>query len=297
MSVARNTGFLFALLTIAVFEPGLPATEASWQRVGPHLVSIGTHGLDVDARGHGALPVVFEAGLGNALDAWDHVLPAVAAFAPVVAYSRSGLGRSEPGPQLHTAARAVAELHALLSALGVQRPIVLVGASYGGLLARLYTSTYPSEIAGLVLVEGVHEQQVKRFGELDPSYPAAFAKSFNDQLRGTPPPTAAEAAEIRETVRIQLAGAVDGLRPLPDIPIAAVTSMQSDPNAAFINGTPRGHDAWRAMHEEWVERSSNGLHLTTTHSGHHVQDEEPSLVVQAIEFVRSRAAIHSAGER
>jgi pimeloyl-ACP methyl ester carboxylesterase len=286
----RLTTLLGRLLSAAAPGVALIAVLHASPRAEPRLVSIGTHRLEVDVRGSGALPVVFEGGLGNALDTWDHVLPAVAEFAPVVAYSRSGLGHSELGPKLHTAAVAVAELHALVDALGVQRPFVLVAASYGGLLARLYTSTYPSDVAGLVLVEGVHEEQVKRFGALDPAYPAAFVKSFDDTLRGTPAPTPAEAAEIRETVRIQEAGAVEGMRPLPDIPIAALTSMKSDPKAAFVNGTPRGHDAWRAMHEEWVERSTNALHLTTTRSGHHVQDDEPSLVVDAIKFVRSRVA-------
>lgn len=284
----RQTALLLAILLGAAAP--IAAGHAS-PRAEPRLVSIGTHRLEVDVRGTGALPVVFEGGLGNALDTWDHVLPTVAAFAPVVAYSRSGLGHSEMGPQPHTAAIAVAELHRLLDALGTQRPFVLVAASYGGLLARLYTSTYPSDVAGLVLVEGVHEQQVKRFGALDSTYPAAFVKSFDEALHATPAPTAGEAAEIRETVRIQQQGAVEGMRPLPDIPIAALTSMQSDPKAAFVNGTPRGHDAWRAMHEEWVERSTNALHVTTTRSGHHIQDDEPSLVTDAIAFVRGRAVV------
>ena len=175
----------------------------------------------------------------------------------------------------------------LLAALQVKPPYVLVGASYGGLLTRLYTSLHPAEVAGLVLVEGVHEEQVRRYGALDPTYPGAFRASFEDQLRKLP--AGAEADETRETVRIQ-AGAVDGMKPLPDIPIAVLTSMKSDPKAAFVNGTPRGHEVWRAMHDEWFLRSSNGLHLQTSKSGHHIQDDEPQLVVDAIRFICSRLA-------
>jgi hypothetical protein len=89
-------------------------------------------------------------------------------------------------------------------------------------------------------------------------------------------------------MRIQAVGAVEGLTPLPDIPIAVLTSMLSDPRAQYVNGTPRGHDVWRALHDEWFRRSRNGIHIETTHSGHAIQDGEPQLVVDAIRFVLDR---------
>jgi pimeloyl-ACP methyl ester carboxylesterase len=242
--------------------------------------------MDVLRAGSGSPAVVFEGGLGNSLETWQHVWPAVSKRAAVVVYSRSGLGRSERGPRPHMAQGAAEELHALLGALGAAPPYVLVGASYGGLLVRLYTSLYPSDVAGVVLVEGVHEQQVQRFGALDASYPAAFRASFDDQLRADPDGPGAD--EIRETMRIQAAGAVEGMKPLPDLPIAVLTSMKSDPAATYVNGTPRGHEVWRAMHDEWFQRSRDGVHLETSRSGHHIQDDEPQLVVDAIQFVLDR---------
>jgi pimeloyl-ACP methyl ester carboxylesterase len=257
----------------------------------PRLVDVGTHRLDAVRGGSGSPAVVFEGGLGNPLDTWEHVWPAVSGLSTVVVYSRSGLGRSEPGPHAHTAQNATEDLHRLLAALDVAPPYVLVAASYGGLLARLYTSLHPADIAGLVLVEGAHEQQVQRFGALDPSYPAAFRASFEERLRTLGP--GPEADEIRETMRIQAAGSVEGMAALPDIPIAVLTSMQSDPAAAYVNGTPRGHEAWRAMHDEWFQRSRDGLHLETSRSGHHIQDEEPKLVVEAVRFVLDRVRLRA----
>src|SRR5262249_7545644 len=140
----------------------------------PRLVDIGGHRLGVLRAGAGSPTVVLGAGPRNPLEAWERVWPAVARSTSIVAYSRSGLGRSEPGPRAHTARGAVDDLHALRTALGLRGPCVLVGASYGGLLARLYTSLHPAEVAGLVLVEGVHEPQVQRYGGLDPGYPGAF---------------------------------------------------------------------------------------------------------------------------
>lgn len=39
---------------------------------------------------------------------------------------------------------------------------------------------------------------------------------------------AAQADEVLETLRIQEAGAAEGMKPLPDIPVAVLTTMKSD---------------------------------------------------------------------
>ena len=248
----------------------------------PQLVDVGGYHLDVVRAGSGVPPVILVGGLGNALDTWAQIVPSAAEFSTVVAYSRSGLGRSEMGPSRHTVKDSVLELHTLLAKLNLKPPYVLVGASYGSILVRLYTSLYPAEVAGLVLVDGSHEQQVQRYGQLDPKYPEQFRDFFAERLKSL---KGAEADETRESVRIQNAGAVEGLKPLPDIPLAVLTSMKVDPKPEFVNQTARGHDAWRAMHEEWFQRSRNGWHIVTTRSGHHIQDDEPQLVIEAIRFV------------
>jgi pimeloyl-ACP methyl ester carboxylesterase len=54
----------------------------------------------------------------------------------------------------------VYELHTLLSRAGVPPPYVLVAHSMGGFLARLYTSTYPADVSGLVFVDASHEEDL-----------------------------------------------------------------------------------------------------------------------------------------
>ena len=250
------------------------------------LVDVGGYRLSVLRQGTGNPVVVFEAGLGDSLDTWSPVLPAIAERTGVLAYSRAGLGRSDAGPADRSADQEVTELHELLTRLGVRTPIVLVCRSYGSILSRLYVSRYPSAVAGLVIVEGTHEQQVKRWGTIDSTYPAAFRVFFDSVLRTMPP--GAAAGETRETMRIQAVGGVAGMKPLPDIPIAVLTSMKSDPAAPYINGTPAGHEVWRELHDEWFRRSRNGIHVETTKSGHDMQHDEPQLVIDAIRFVLDR---------
>jgi pimeloyl-ACP methyl ester carboxylesterase len=69
--------------------------------------------------------------------------------------------RSEPVPMPHRASAVVADLHALLElereAAAIPGPYVLVGHSFGGLFIRLFASTYPDEVAGMVLVDAFPE--------------------------------------------------------------------------------------------------------------------------------------------
>ena len=250
------------------------------------LVSVGDHRLDVVRAGAGSPTIVFETGLADSLDVWLPMLRTISEYTTVIAYSRAGFGRSDPGSADHSVPHAVADLHELLHRLPVTPPYILVARSYGSLISRLYTSLYPTEVAGIVLVDGTHEQQVQRFGTVDSAYPREFRVFYDSVLKHLAP--GAEAAEIRETVSIQAKGSVSGLKPLPDIPIAVLTSMRSDESSVYVNGTARGHEVWRALHDEWFRRSRNGIHIETTRSGHGIQDDEPALVAMAIRFVLDR---------
>src|SRR5215475_7926265 len=120
------------------------------------LVDIGGWRLHLNCTGEprAAQPtVILEAGLGDFSVEWSLVQPGVAKFARVCSYDRAGDGWSELGPHPRTLRQIVYELHTLLDRAGVKPPLALVGHSYGGWLVRLYASTYPTEVAGLALVE------------------------------------------------------------------------------------------------------------------------------------------------
>jgi pimeloyl-ACP methyl ester carboxylesterase len=126
------------------------------------LVDVGGHRLHISCQGpeeaEGPV-VVMDAGVGEDGLSWSLVQPELAKELRVCVYDRAGLGWSEPGPRPRTNPVMVAELHALLERAGVPAPYILVGASLGGLNARLYAHTYPEEAAGLVLVDAAHEEQ------------------------------------------------------------------------------------------------------------------------------------------
>lgn len=71
----------------------------------------------------------------------------------VILYDQRGHGRSERPPTGYTVADSVADLRALLAELGVDRPVVLVGNSYGGTIGMAYAMAHPDEVRGVLLIE------------------------------------------------------------------------------------------------------------------------------------------------
>jgi len=80
--------------------------------------------------------------------------PAMAKVADVILYDLRGHGRSERPPTGYTLADHVADLAALLDALGETRPVHLVGNSFGGLLALAFAAAHTSRTAAVGLVDG-----------------------------------------------------------------------------------------------------------------------------------------------
>jgi pimeloyl-ACP methyl ester carboxylesterase len=78
-----------------------------------------------------------------------------------IAYDRAGLGHSPPGPVPRDGRAIVADMHALLQAMGETGPVVLVGHSMGGLMVRLYAVTWPEQVLGVVLVDAVAPEIMK----------------------------------------------------------------------------------------------------------------------------------------
>jgi pimeloyl-ACP methyl ester carboxylesterase len=128
----------------------------------PHQrIDIGGRKLNMYCSGEGAPVVVFVSPLGVAGWNWFKVFPEVSRHSRACVYDRAGFGFSDPSPRPGDSANAVDDLHALLSAAAIPGPYLLVGSSYGAMHAQLYAYRYPSEIAGIVLVDGQHEDEIQ----------------------------------------------------------------------------------------------------------------------------------------
>ena len=121
------------------------------------LVSIGTHKLYVSTSGPNRMPgdpllIVFP-GAGAACDAWEPVSSLIQDTVRVLLYDRSGLGRSERGPNRDTGPIAADELSVLLQAIDLPGPYVLIAHSFGGCVAREFLHLHAEDVVGMVLSE------------------------------------------------------------------------------------------------------------------------------------------------
>lgn len=128
------------------------------------LVDIGGRRIQIDCRGTGSPTVVFESGLDiyGSL-AWTTVHDSIAKTTRACAYSRAGIMWSDPSGKPFDADSAASDLHAALLRSGEAGPWVMVGHSLGGPYITTFTSRYPSEVAGLVMVDVSHPDQFVRY--------------------------------------------------------------------------------------------------------------------------------------
>jgi pimeloyl-ACP methyl ester carboxylesterase len=130
------------------------------QLIGKHKVDIGRgRHMNIVCMGHGSPTVVFEYGLGGHILNWEKVQPGVSGLTTTCFYDRAGYGYSDPASRPVMAQNVTDDLYWLLDKAGVQTPIVLVGHSLGGLYATLYADRFPSQVAGLVLIDPVFTGQ------------------------------------------------------------------------------------------------------------------------------------------
>lgn len=159
---------LILLLVVgAIYEAlGRKDAEAKYPPRGK-LVDVGGRKMHIDCRGTGSPTVILESGLGTGgtLD-WTLVHDQIAGFTRTCAYDRAGIMWSDPKDSPQRAAAVVADLHTLLKGAGIKDRLVLVGHSIGGPYTRTYVGKYGDQVAGLVMVDPSHPDQVARLGKV-----------------------------------------------------------------------------------------------------------------------------------
>jgi pimeloyl-ACP methyl ester carboxylesterase len=224
------------------------------------------------------------------------VLPAVAEFTRVCAYDRPGtyasigeddfVGRSDPIAQPRTAPDAVAELHALLQAAEVPGPYVLAGHSLGGLFTRLYASTYPDEVVGLVLVDAYSERLQTL---MSPEQWQALVR-LNQGVgtdRVIPIPGYGDIETLRwggDNAVMREAVVASPLRPMP---LAVLGHGKPFPQSAEAQGFASGEleEFFRAGNADLATLVSQGRFSVASESGHDIHQDQPELVTEAIRQV------------
>jgi pimeloyl-ACP methyl ester carboxylesterase len=123
------------------------------------LVDLSGHRLHVHCTSKGRPTVVVENGFYEFSFDWALVQSRVSAFTRICTYDRAGYAWSDPGPLPRTFDQITLELRDALGRLGEEPPFVLVGHSFGGPVVRHFATVHPGEVAGVVLVDSVQEDE------------------------------------------------------------------------------------------------------------------------------------------
>ena len=257
------------------------------------LVDIGGgREMYMECHGTGSPTGVLVSGTRGPFDDWTHVIdsggepkpsgsavfPRVGKFTRVCAYDRPGTTRfdgmlspSTPVRQPTSAQEGAADLHALLRAAKQKGPYVIVAHSWGGLIGRLYASTYPDEVSGLVLLDPGSEFMQETLTPAQWTFFVQGAKKLGN-------PKTLEAADYRPSVR--------ALRAAPAVRGIPAVVLSSDECWFVFPGfdAEASCSAWDAAQEQ-LAAHLDAEHITDTNSGHFIQGENPELVIDSVREV------------
>ena len=219
--------------------------------------------------GHGAPAVVFENGLGGRLQWWAKVIPVVAQESTVFAYNRAGTGTSTEASGPRDGNAITEELRRNLREKGIPPPYVLVGHSLGGLYMQFYARRYPEDVAGLVLVDSTHPEQLKGAGAKD-NWPTWLKLMFDVSL---------SSAASKELEALAATGAAMlALPPLIGKPVVVLSAQQPMSETSEL---ARDANAKRSD----IVYLHPGAKQVWVDSGHAIPLEKPEAVIAAIHEV------------
>jgi len=238
-------------------------------------VRVGERTLRLVEAGSGDPTVVLEAGAGDTALAWAAVFASVAARTHVVAYDRAGLGASDPGPSVPSLDSQVADLGVVLVHSAAGR-CVLVGQSWGGLLAQMLTFRHPELVAGLVLVDPYHEELLTNL----PGWIRRLIRLVNAHLRqpiqrvtgGVSRGQLAESRGIASSLpRIRQSRATSTF---PDVPVIVLSATRGLPWPL--------RRRWTTLQAAVARAAPRGTHVVVAGAGHDIHRSRPDLVAETI---------------
>ena len=281
------------------------------------MVDIGGYRLHMQVEGEGTPTVILDSGAGGLGLAWELIRPVIAKVTRVVTYDRAGLGWSEPSPYPRDAFTMAVELHTMLVNANIPAPYILVGHSLGGPVVHQFAAKYPNEVAGLVMVDSAHEQQMKHFPEamvkmansmkgmmgvmklmgklgifaLKPSLIAIgdngkLSKEVVAQMQGVMASSNSHAEALVAESESVYAAQTKPVPTLGDLPMTVISHGQLDANAVPPSLGQQVRDdyeaAWQKLQAEITSLSMRGRRIVAERSGHNIIFDQPEIVIESI---------------
>jgi pimeloyl-ACP methyl ester carboxylesterase len=322
-----NMNYLLCVFTLIVFALSvqyiLTKIEDIRYPAPGKMVDIGGYSLHLYDTGSGPGPtIVLDMGLGGNMLYWSLVQPEIAKFARVVSYDRAGIGWSDKSPLPRTNENIAEELHILLHAANIPGPYILVGHSYAGIIARVYTNKYNKEVAGVILVDASNENQgpilpkptdflskllyspkfhpwfklsarigLHRIFHLYNGHSDKFDKKISRMMTAKNSSNKFIDALLAEWKEFDtnLIDVQNKKYFLDDITLIVITAnMAISKKSCALHGHDfpdpcvKAHKIWHELQHDLVTKSTNAKQIMAHNSAHVIQKYEPEIIVEAV---------------
>lgn len=245
-------------------------------------VEAGGRRLSATLMGAGEPLVLLETGFGAGSAAWAPVAAAITAFTTVCYYDRASRGASDPAPRPRKPEDLLRDLGLVIDAAAPRQPIVLVGQSFGGLIARLYAFRHPEAVAAVVLVDSIHEDQFDACGPLfppqAPDEPAMLTSMRPFWTGGWRDPA-------RNEEGIDMSACFAAGREITRLrqPVRVLTANTwRVPPLVGPEHAGRLQAAWEQLQRSFTNLSPDAEHRLVAGSGHFVQRDAPDVIAATV---------------
>lgn len=161
----------------------------------------------------------------------------------------------------------VKELRDCLKQLQLKLPYIFVGHSFGGINIRLFTTFYPEDTMGVVLVDSTPENYKEDFLPIMSSeFQEAYYKQFIYE-------------SSYEELMYSLGEAGKRCKSMSDIPLVVLAAGKKSyySQAAQLK--------WLQLQRELLQLSSKNKFIIAEHSGHYIQKDDPHYIIDAIKWI------------
>jgi pimeloyl-ACP methyl ester carboxylesterase len=315
-----NNSIQFLILLITTTYHFITTWQENKQQKAPgKLINIDGYKLHLYSKGQGKVTVIIDHSLGG-LDGY-FLIDEIAKVTRVCIYDRPGYGWSDSSPRSRCSEEIIQELNILLAKAEIEPPYILVGDSFGSYNMRLYAYSFPEQVIGLVLTDGLHEQAMLKMSFLLKALKLLFISGFIisavasilgiirilgnfgifEFLKKELKPFSRETLQpvkrsfyshrhwltmTREMWNLDKSAAqVSRVKSLGDLPIVSIKANTFLRRTLLNFYMPlKAADRLRdKMHNEFLKLSTNVTQVNTRNSSHFVWVDEPQVIVTAIQ--------------